>query len=240
MKNTITLCLAMLLASLQLNAQFTVETPDGNEFTEGEVFTFGALTEPDAYLEFLVTNTSDADINARIEFVSATNADGSEMQICFGLCYTGTSIGQSYPINDVVVIEPGQTQTSTGDHFFNTSDGNGSIIDYSFRFYTVDDNDNEIGDDLTIVYRFDPALSVEETTLVNASLMRTTVTDLLEIDANEPAQLAIYDLQGRLVKNETLSTGRSAINVSDLASQAYIAVISNNAGGSQSTKIIIR
>ena len=86
-----------------------------------------------------------------------TGTDGSMMELCFGQCFAGVSQGVSYPSNNaepVVYINPGQTQTSSGDHFFNTDPGNGSDpVEYTFKFY-ISENGEQVGVDFRLKYRY--------------------------------------------------------------------------------------
>ena len=233
--------IAMAFAVFTANAQFTVEEQDGTPIVDGDVFVFGTNVAPDSYLGFFVNNeNAAADINIRIEFVSANNADGSELEICFGLCYTGTMVGQSYPINDVVTIPAGSSTTSTGDHFYNYSDGGGAPLEYVFRFFEVDGDGNEIGDDLTVTYQYDPNLGLEDATKVNASIVSTVVNNYVEVNATEALTFTMYDIQGRIVNQSSLEAGVSRVNVSNVAAQTYLVVLSNNKGASQTTKVVVK
>ena len=233
--------LSMLLIAFVASAQFTVERQDGTPILDGDTIGFNTNVAPDSYLGFFVNNeNTTTDINVRIEFVSATNADGSELEICFGLCYTGTMIGQSYPINDVVVIPAGMSTTSTGDHFYNYSDGGGSPLNYVFRFFEEDGAGNEIGDDLTITYVYDATLGVSDNTTVNASIVSTVVNNNIEVNANEPLTFTMYDIQGRIVNQTQLEAGVSRVSVADLAAQTYLVLLTNDKGASQTTKVIVR
>lgn len=236
------LFLSALFLAFTMNAQYTVEDHDGNPVVDGEVLLFNGVLpgDPSAVYEFFVNNTSATEtIRMKIEFVSAVNADGSNMELCFGLCYTGITIGQSYPPNaDYVEIAPG-AQTLAGNHMANAEPGNGTdIIDYVFRFYQIDNNGDEIGDSLSVTYRYDPLLSVNDSKL-NVNVMATSVSEKLVVTVEEALELQMYDLQGRMVKNVSLAVGTQEVNVSDLTSQLYLAHFKNNDGVSQVVKIMV-
>ncbi len=230
------------LTTALVSAQFTVETHDGDPIVDGQTIAFNVFGYGVAEIPFYVNNESTTDqIFMKIEFVSAVNNDGSDVELCFGLCYTGLTIGQSYPPgSEVVTIEPGQNQNQEGDHFVNLGDGNGSPIEYVFRFYQVDGAGSEIGDDLTFTYRYDPNLSVGDQNLVNAKIASTDVKDVLVVEATEATQLRIFDVQGRVVANEQLTAGNNSVNVAHLPSQMYLVELSNNKGANQVTKIVKR
>ncbi|MEZ4778453.1 MAG: T9SS type A sorting domain-containing protein [Flavobacteriaceae bacterium] len=235
MKKIITLFCT--LASFAAFAQFNVETHDGDPILDGQQVIAGALNSE---LKFYVNNESTTDeIYMKCEFVSAVNYDGTNMQLCFGLCYDPLIVGVSYPPgSEVVTIQPGQNQNQEGDKFLNYNDGGGNIIDYVFRFYQVDAGGNEIGDDLTFTYRYDPALGVNDNNKLQASVVSTVVNDVLRIAATEEATAIIYDIRGRVVANQKVVVGNNDINISQLPSQVYLVKISNNNGATQTTKIV--
>lgn len=236
------LFLSILLVAFGMNAQYTVEDENGNLLTDGDIISFNTIApDADAIYNFYVNNTStDTAIRMKIEFVSALNADGSMMELCFGLCYTGITIGQSYPPNaDYVEIAPG-AQTPPGNHMANADAGNGTdVLDYLFRFYQIDNAGNEIGDSLSVTYRYDPLLSVNDNSL-NVNIFATSITDELNVTVDEELNLTIYNLQGKIVKTQKLNIGQQSINMSDLSSQMYVAHFDNGRGVSQTTKIVVR
>ncbi len=233
---------ALLFAGLSANAQFTVETHAGDAILDGGVYDFNTVEYPDAALSFYVNNESTTEqINMRIEVVSFTNTDGSMMELCFGDCFSGVASAQTYPINAFVTIEPSSTQTSTGDHFFNMDAGDGSsIITYQFRFIQVDSDLNEIGDDLSITYNYDPALGVNDVNKLEVSVYPTVTNSEVNVSLQENATVEVYDLRGRVVLAQALEAGNSKLNLSNLASQAYILKFTNQRGASQTTKVVVR
>ena len=235
MKKLITLFCAF--ASFSTFAQFNVETHDGDPIVDGQQVIAGALNSE---LKFYVNNESTTDeIYMKIEFVSAVNYDGTDMQLCFGLCYDPLIEGVSYPPgSEVVTIQPGQNQNQEGDKFLNYNDGGGNIIDYVFRFYQVDAGGNEIGDDLTFTYRYDPALGLHDSNKVQAEVISTVVTDVIKLRATEEATAVVYDIRGRIVATQKLVNGTNTISVSNLPSQVYLVQITNENGATQTTKIV--
>lgn len=235
------LILSIFFMSVVANAQYTVEDDNGNAVLDGTEVSFGTLTYPEASYDFFVNNESaNESIRMKIEFVSAVNADGADMELCFGLCYTGIIVGQSYPPGaDYVEIAPGG-QTLPGNHMYNADPGNGSdSITYTFRFYQIDVNGDQVGDSLNFIYRYDPLLGVNSNEL-NVRLFSTSISDELVLTADEELDLAIYDLQGRIVKQQKLEIGTQALSVSDLSSQLYMLHFRNNRGVSYTTKIVVK
>src|SRR5210317_2060509 len=128
MKKNLLLLSILFVGIFSMNAQFTVEDEEGNPIEDGAVITYGVTTYPEASLDFFVNNTGTEPIYTKIEFVSAVNADGSMMELCYGLCYTGITIGNSYPPNiEYVEIAPGG-QTGPGNHLYNADPGNGTDV----------------------------------------------------------------------------------------------------------------
>ena len=235
------LFLGILLVSFSMNAQYTVEDSDGNMILDGGVVTYNQVTYPEGSLDFFVNNTSGSEtIRMKIEFVSAVNADGSLMELCFGLCYTGIVIGESYPPNaDYVEILPGE-QTLPGNHMYNADPGNGTdVLEYVFRFYQIDTGGNEIGEDLTMTYRYDPLLSVADVNGLDVNVFSNSTSNEVTVEAQEELNLVIYDLQGRIVRNQKVNMGRSVINMSNLSSQMYVLHFENNRGISHTTKVVV-
>ena len=234
------LLLAICLLSIGAHAQYNVEDADGNAVLDGTEVSYGTLTYPEASFDYFINNESTTEsIRMKIEFVSAVNADGSEMQLCFDLCYEGLVVGQSYPPTGYVEIAPGG-QTLPGNHFYNSDPGNGSdTITYEFRFYQIDVNGDQVGDSLNVTYRYDPLLGVNSNNL-NIRLFSTSISGELVLTVDEELEVVMYDLQGRVVKKQQLEVGTQEINMSDLSSQMYMLHFRNNRGVSYTTKVLVK
>ncbi|NNJ81149.1 MAG: T9SS type A sorting domain-containing protein [Flavobacteriaceae bacterium] len=240
MKRNILVVLLLIVTTLA-QAQFTVETHEGDPIVEGQTVFFNVVTYPEASLDFYVFNQGTEPINMKVEFVSAVNTDGSGMEICFGECYTGTIPGTSYPIDDVVVIQPGSSQTSNGDHFYNSDPGNGTdALEYAFRFYMVDAGGNEVGDDLTFNYVYDPLLGVNDVNILEASIFPTVTYSDVNVESKDAVAVSIYDVQGRLIKQTKLEAGTNTLNLSDLRSMIYLVQLTDEAGRKKTIKIVKR
>ncbi len=235
------LFLLFVLATSLVSAQFSLETQAGDPIIEGQTVTVGSLDEAAAVYFYVYNESTTDEIYMKVELVSAVNYDGTNMQVCFGLCYDPILVGFPYPPgNDVVTIQPGEHQTSTGDKFWNYNDGGGNPIDYNFRFFQVDANGDPTGDELNFVFRYDPNLSVGENNVVKAALASTIVNDQLVVEALETATMKVYDIQGRVVLSKELVSGINNINVASLPSQVYLVQITNEKGANQTTKIVKR
>ena len=137
---------------------YQVEDLEGNVFADNETIDFSTVVYETATLNYKVRNTSSETIAMRIEVESISGTDGSKMELCFGECYFGVTTGTSYPTNPSspnVNIEPGQTQASSGDHFFNADEGDGNTaVEYTFKFYLADETGNQDGAAFRIKYRY--------------------------------------------------------------------------------------
>ena len=83
------------------------------------IVTFNNHGIPDGSLDYTVTNNSDQDINMRIEFVSAVNADGTGFELCFGQCFIDLVVGQTSTKCSRFSYYPFRRNYSNlpGDHF---------------------------------------------------------------------------------------------------------------------------
>lgn len=239
----------LLLSVLFLNfaiaqSPMTVTKIDGTPITDGQIITFDSTVINVATLGFYVHNNSNADIDVRIKCLSLTGT-GTGMQLCFGgLCYNNVIAGNSYPAFPVT-IAAGQTNTQF-DHFYNSNQdtGGATMKDYTFKFYQVNANGTEVGNSVTFTYRYNPTLSVNNVTAFNqlenmgVNLKSNVLGNTLSIEASKNNLLTIYDLNGKLIKTETLNLGANTVDVSNLNKGMYILNFKNEDGKSASLKAI--
>lgn len=220
-------------------AQFTVKDGSDNPIVDGQVVEFAQATYPEASLDFFVTNTGANPIRTKILFVSAVNADGSQMELCYGLCYTGITIGNIYPpASDYIEIQPGET-TGQGNHFLNLAGGT-AIRDYVFKFFEIDNSGNEIGTPITFTYRYNPNLGVNDFNKLDVTLKSTVISGTLQASASEKTTLTIYNLLGKEVLHKKLNQGTNLVDLSNLSAQLYIVKFTNEKGASKVFKIILK
>ena len=237
MKNT--LLIAVFLTTFALFAQnpYTVSDQDGEEVTEGMVITMNDFGVPDGSFDYFVTNDSDDDINMRIEFVSALNADGSGFELCFDQCFIDLVIGQSIPPPpNFVTILAGET-TPSGNHFAATIEST-EVQDYNFRFYLTDSEGADIGNDLNFTYRYDPTLGLNDIKELGVEITSTVIFNSMEVNTLEEMNMFIYSLQGQLINSQMLYSGNQIINLSYLSPQVYIVKFKTKEGISKTLKII--
>lgn len=239
------LVLSFLGGIVMANAQFSVTDIDGNRINDGDIIEFGSTEYPAAELEFFVTNTGSENIYSRVEYVSQSNASDPQFeQLCYGIeCYFNIQLGTTVPPANMeaVEIEPGAT-TGMGNHFYSNDMGldPDENVDFTFTFKNYEglNSMNEVGETLTLTYRYNPLLSVNDVHQVNLSLISTIVTDRIEMDVNESIQVQLYDYQGRLIKQEKFEIGKQFMNISDLSAQPYLVRFKNEGGAVKTSKII--
>lgn len=241
------LLLSLIGAVTIANAQYTVRDDQGNVLHDGDVVEFGSTLYPDAEYAFFVTNDNTTEtIFSRIEYISQENAlDPNFEQLCYGVqCYFEIPLGTTVPpaSEDAAIIFPEET-TGIGNHLYSNDPGNGvDNVNFVFTFKQYDGPQStvEIGTPLTFTYRYNPTLGTGEVKKVNLSIQSTVVSDQLVINASEPVNFKMFDVQGRLVKQAKFEAGNRIINVSDLNSQTYIVQFENNNGARKTSKILVK
>ncbi|HLW33784.1 MAG TPA: T9SS type A sorting domain-containing protein [Aequorivita sp.] len=225
------------------NAQYTVTDEVGNVLNDGDIIEYGTYGVGEGSYDFYVTNDNPSQtIYTRIEFVDAINTDGSLFELCYGLCMTGLTIGQTVPMApETLPIGVGEA-TGYGNHFQNFDPGNGvDNLDYIFAFHQYEaDGVTEIGTPLTFTYRYNPLLSVKDNKAVNLTLHSTIVRDELVMDVKESIHMTVYNLLGKKVKEVQLETGRQHVNMSNLSAQPYIIRFTNERGATKVEKIVVQ
>ena len=233
----ILLLLTLILTAFTMNAQYEVEDQFGNEIIDGMVVEFSDYGVSNASLNFFITNTGADEIYMRIEFVSAVNATGAGFELCFGQCYIDLVVGQTVPPAPQFLAIASGGITSEGNHFANTLEGT-EVKDYVFRFYQTDSDGNDIANNLSFTYRYDPTLGVNDLNELNISVASTVILNDMQVNAVEELNMEIYSLQGKLVSSEKINIGQQLINMSNLSSQMYIVKFSNDEGASKTIKVV--
>ena len=242
------LFIALFLTNIFVYSQvvyaFSLETIDGVVINDNEVLEFSEITYPDASFDFYVRNDTAEAINVKIEVVSFSGTDGSSMELCFGECYVGITLNQSYPSNSFVTINPNETQSSSGDHFFNQDPGDGSTpVEYTFRFYMVDGDGNEVVSipelftELSVGYYYSSTLGVDDFDQINATFSHSN--GVLKIHSEKQYQLNIYDVRGSLIIEKDIEIGDNYINSSIIPNHLYLLNFIQGNGTSIFKKIIL-
>jgi hypothetical protein len=237
--------IVLLLAFLSFGvsqAQMTVSI-NGVLVADNQVMSYNTTAYPQASLDFKVNNNSSSPINVRIECLETLNSDGSGMELCFGnVCLSSVHHGTSYP-SAPVTIAPNSMDTGV-NHFYNTNlgDGQNYPMDFVFRFYQVDGVGQEVGNAITLTYRYTSTLGLENysnaLSNIGVSLKSTTIHDQIEVNTTTAVQMEMYDLNGKTVAQKSLSAGNQFIDVSNLSAGTYILNFNTNAGQKATAKII--
>ena len=237
------LSIGLILACFISHAQFEVRAKsDDSLISDGDVLNFSeagcAFGDPCNW-KFKVTNTSTDAIYMRIFVDNLTNTDGSNFQLCFaGICLNNVALNSGYP-NTAAMIAPGATN-SAGNNFWNQNDASTTMaMDWTFRFQAFDAGGIEIGTPLSVTYNFDPSLSIEDSALTSVDIFPTQVKNELNVSSNEDLTAEFYDILGKRVKQTSVTSGESIINVSDLSPQLYIVRFTNDLGKTLVKKIIV-
>ncbi len=223
-------------------AQFTVTKLNGTPILNGDIITFNVATDPQSSLDFHVNNNTSAPLLTKIQFVSATNYNGTNFQLCYGTeCIDNIVVGQSYP-NPAFEI-PANGQNGNYDHFLNTNAGDGVNypMDFLFKFYAVDATGAEIGTPIFFTYRFDPTLSTttfSDLSEIGVQLNNTVVENNLELTTVKSVTIDLFDLNGKKVYSQLLNSGSQNIDLSSLASNVYFLNITTEENQKESIKII--
>ena len=240
----ITLVLTNMFVYSQNEYAFSLETTDGVEIEDNEVFEFSDITYPDASMGFYVRNDSSEDINVKVEVTSMSGTDGSLMELCFGNCYNGIALNQSYPSNTFVTIAPNETQASSGDHFFNQDPGDGSTpVEYAFRFYMVDQDGNEVVSIAELItythvgYYYSSTLNIDDLNQIEGTISHSN--GRLKIHSEKQYQLNIYDVRGSLILEKEIEIGDNYINSSMISNHLYLLNFIEENGNLISKKIIL-
>ena len=240
MKKIITLTLA-LITTLGFS-QMALQKIDGTPINDGDVFNFTQLTDPGNYLGIKIFNNSLEEIRYRIKVVSITNATGSSLQLCFAnVCFNNITAGNSYP-NLPFPMDP-ESSTGDFDHFLNNNAGTnlGNNVEYVFKFYQVNLNNVEVGNTVTITYRYTPLLSANSFAAsdnLGVQLKSSLVSNQLELQVSKPVSSNIFDLNGKLINSQKLSEGIQNIDVTGFNSGIYLLNLTNDNNQKSTVKFI--
>jgi hypothetical protein len=215
-------------------------TDGGNTpITDGYVFNIDKLgispSSDQGKLKFRISNTSTTEtIRVLGEMMSFTNTDGSQCQYCIQpFCFFSTFVGQTIP-NNPIQLAPG-ADNGDFDSFYNADPGDGMNypISYTFRFYMVDDNDQEVGDDIVITFNYTPesfstvGFAPQD---LGVELDSTIVSEYLDFNFDTKVSFSLIDLSGKIIEDIHYISGAYQHNVSKLSSGQYILIFKDEKG----------
>ena len=231
----------------QIEYAITLEDLEGNSFSDNDILQFDTIEYPDASFTYKIRNNTSETIKVRVEVESFSGTDGSMMELCFGECYFGVSLGQSYPINQAqpyVYIAANSTQIADGDHFFNSDPGNGDVpVEYSFRFYMCDENGDELVSqaelqtDFFINYYYSANLGLNN--LDDLKLVYYILNDKLFINSESNLSLKIYDISGKLILENQILIGGNTIDLTNFSVKYLLMSFESNGTELITKKIMI-
>ena len=249
MKIKIFLYSILFFCSSLINSQneyaFIIESEDGELVQNNQVLEFNSVQYPNASYVFFVRNLTSESINVRAEVLNISGTDGSMMEFCFGECYFGVDLNTPYPLNSFVTIEPGETQTSVGDHLFNQDPGDGNNpVSFQFRFYMVDSEGNEVMSipelmtDYFVTYQYQAqSFSLDENFSENIQLYLNQ--KILTITAPSEYTVSLFDISGKNILTTQLNEGINSIDVSSVANGIYILKFNDEFNRSDNRKILL-
>lgn len=242
MKNTLLVAFTFL-NFISYSQSISLSRHDGTPITTNQVIAFNTAVFPASEMDFYVRNLSaTASANVKIVCESLVNNDGTGFELCYGSeCLSAVQEGDVFPTTGNVILPPNGVNGNF-DHLLNTNSGSGIFPkDHVFRFYQVNSTGNEIGNSITMTYRYDPTLSVDEINQLQTSgvIIKSTLIDTqLELDVLKSTNMTIYDLNGKAMYSSKLNYGLEAIDVSNLSSGTYIVSFTNSDGITSTKKII--
>jgi len=230
------------------SAQLTLTNlADNSSISDGDVFTYDktATLDPsdlDGKLKFRISNASTTEsIRVLGEIVAFTNTDGTGSQYCIQpSCFFDMSLGQTIP-NSPLELAPGE-DNGDFDSFYNSNPGDGVNypLTYTLRFYMVDNNDQEVGDDITITYSYTPEnFSTSSFTLEDLGIVlhNTFVSETLNFDANNEISFRLFDINGREIDFYEANIGQHQYNMGHLSTGYYLISFRDNTGKQTQTRI---
>lgn len=242
MKKTVVLWVLLLS---QIGFSQISLTTGGQPVLDGAVLAKSEIGYPAAEILFRVRNNGTATTNVWIECEDLINNTGNDFQLCFGVeCLPEVSVGTIYPTTGSVTLAP-NASNGNFDHFLNNNAGNGTFpLDFVFRFFQTNQSTQggaEVGNSITVTYRYDPNLTIDEVNQLEASgvIVKSTLIDNeLVLDVLKSTSMAVYDLNGNVVYNSELNYGIQTIDFSNISSGVYVINFTNAEGNSSTKKII--
>jgi len=246
MKKIILLAIFALSSLAQAQEpQITVQRRGGT-IENGEVFTYnelGAANTEAATVGFKVTNNTEEPMYVKIRVDNISdNASGAQVQLCYFVCFYSITEGMLVPdFTEGTEILPGETTESSADHFKNTNPGDGSPLQYDLTFVKTDENGTVLEDLLSFSYIYSPLAGIDDfkgLQQLGINVTNTVVKNTLNINATQNAQLQLFDVTGKMVKNATVKNGTQAIDLSNLTSAVYFARFTTDRNKSGQIKIV--
>jgi len=236
--------LALVISQYSVAQVITMTRPsDGSPIVNGTVLASN-VTSDASEIKFKVRNTGTTTTNVWARCQSLINNDGSNFQFCFGQeCIGEVALGGVYP--SVALTLAPNAANGNFDHFLNYNTGSGTFpMDFVFKFFQTNQATQggaEVGNSITVTYRYDPNLSIDDVNQLQNTgvIIKSTIVDNeLTLDVLKASVMSIYDLNGKIVVNSNLDYGIQSIDVSNLSSGIYLVNFRNSEGKSSNKKIV--
>lgn len=253
MKKIISLWVAMFFAVIAIAQSNFHVTSNFGDIEEGTVFEFSTTDKPESSLNYTIHNDSENPINMRLKVISIANFDGEDFEACLGgMCYYKIIEGATYPNPGqpgFETIGPGESNSGgegdAANHVWNTNDEGddpeGPIV-VEFAFQQVDESGGIVLGELNFTYTYSPDLSVDSfDEHFGIQIQNTSINNgKLNIKAETPANIEIYNLLGQQVKASKLISGMNTLDIADLSAQIYLVRIQNGKGELKTQKIVVQ
>lgn len=205
---------------------------DGDTYVTDELYTNAGGTDQEAKMKLLVQNLTEEDIYIKLKMIDLVNSVNHEegfIQFCFGgFCYTQVDEGSTTPniLNDGKILA-GATN-NVNDYFANAYSGDtpGMPVEYHMALVQYAADGTEMDTLLEFTYIYDTTAGVNDlSTLINMGITvnNTIVTNTLEVNTTQNLSLALYNINGQLVKTLGMGTGVQQADLSGLAAGVYVA-----------------
>jgi len=236
--------LALVISQFSFAQEITMTRPsDGSPIVNGTILA-SSVTSDASEIKFKVKNTGTTTTNVWARCQSLINNDGSNFQFCFGQeCIGEVTQGGVYP-SVPLTIAP-NASNGNFDHFLNYNIGSGVFpMDFVFKFFQTNQTTQggaEVGNSITLTYRYDPNLSIDDVNQLQNSgvIIKSTIVDNeLTLDVLKSSVMSIYDLNGKILVNTNLNYGIQSIDVSNFSSGIYLVKFINSEGNSSNKKIV--
>lgn len=234
------LSLVFIFIGITSYSQISLSRHNGTPITDGQVVAFNTIGFPAAEMDFYVRNLSTTtSTSVKVSCELLVNNDGTNFELCFGNeCLSYVEQGEVYPSTPVVLAPNGVN--GEFDHLLNTSGGSGTK-DYVFKFYQINGSGSEVGNSITMTYRYDATLSLDDINQLETSgviVKSTLVSNELTLDVLTPNQMAMFDITGKLVNNKKLAYGIQTVDVSNLSPGVYVLKFTSVEGRVSTKKIM--
>ncbi len=214
---------------------------DGEEASDGQVFTYNHVGGTASDMVFVVTNEGSSETWANVEIMEINNnAAGTNLQFCWNLCYTSIQVGDIYPTSPEH-LNPGESTPPVGNHFVNEYEGDdpNEPVSYVFKFQEVNESGDVVGNTITITYIYDPTTGIDDAFFSNTRIYPVPVQDVLHVQTDQNIQASLFDATGRLIQSAAFPAGENTMNVESLKTGSlYFLQLTDGEGHSTTQKII--